>query len=139
MGAMFGQPVLFFVYFFKKMYDYDDLPKGNNHHYACQGARALVCLRNRHCSSCSFLERKKVILPTLGTPSAARLLSSQQSNAFGRVTNGSQSERRAIRFPPGGILSGRTWGSLCLMGSANPISATNALTELRADSGPVLK
>ena len=65
MGAMFGQPVLLFVYFFKKMYDYDDLPKGNNHHYACQGARALVCLRNRHCSSCSFLERKKVILPTL--------------------------------------------------------------------------
>ena len=56
----------------------------------------------------------------------------QQSNALGRVTNGSQSERRAIRFPPGGILLGRTWGSLCLMGSANPISATNALTELRA-------
>ena len=31
MGAMFGQPVLFFVYFLKKLYDYDDLPKGNNH------------------------------------------------------------------------------------------------------------
>ena len=74
-----------------------------------------------------------------GTPSAAGPLASQQSNAFGRVTNGSQSERRATRFPPGGIFSGSTWGSLCLMGSANPISATNALTELRAESGPVPK
>ena len=72
-------------------------------------------------------------------PSAARLLSSQQPNALGRVTNGSQSERRAMRFPPGGIFLGRTWGSLCLMGSANPISATNAFTELRAQSGPVPK
>ena len=74
-----------------------------------------------------------------GTPSAARPLRGQEQSALRQVANGSHSYRRAMRHPPGAICRVRIWGSWCPMGSANPISATNALIELRAQSGPVPK